>query len=678
MEFAKGAMGTLLPKLSELLKEEFDLQKSVKEGIMFLKAELESMQTALENVSMVPPDQLDKKIKIWARDVRELSYNIEDDIDTFMLHMDGLEPTKKNKFTRVIDKCQKSLFRVKIRHKIANSIRDVKSQVKEVMERRDRYQIDSVAITFQTIVDPRILALYEKATNLIGIGKASDDLIKRMYLIVVDDVWETSTWKIIKCSFIDSKCGSRVITTTRISQVAKEVAEEFGNVYIMEPLSDDNSKKLFYGRIFGANFKSPTSNQSIEVTGKILKKCGGVPLSIITIASLLADKPIGEWSTIYDSIGFGPIDQNEVVQNTRKILSFSYYDMPLYLKSCMLYLSIYPEDHWIEKDSLIWKWVAEGFVHVEQGKTLFEVGERYFIELINKSMIQPTETYGSVDGCRIHDMVIDLIRILAIEDNFVKIFDRVYVEQNSSSHRSTIGRITLHKRWNKDEDNSLAADLTQVRSFNVIGCHISMMPSLVSFRVLCILVLEGCDVNGSLNLRHLGNLCQLRLLRLIDTRLAGLPREIGDLVHLQVPEARKTGLKELPVTITNLSKLMRLCVNGETRVPTGVGNMRSLQELQLWWGAIDRFENFSMEVDRLTELRMLVICVDKMIEEGMAKALVKSLCGLRRIQNLAIHSLSPNETSGWEGFIHWEPSQELRRFSLFSIWLPRLVDCRCG
>ncbi|KAG8090596.1 hypothetical protein GUJ93_ZPchr0011g28494 [Zizania palustris] len=130
-------MGKLLDKVCEQLKVEYDLQKSVKEDIMKLNEELWRMHAALEKISNVPSDQLDDETKIWAGKVGELAYNIEDNIDTFMLRVDGPETTEKHSFRWLIDKCRTLLSKVKIRRRIANNIKEVMSQFKEVQELRD-------------------------------------------------------------------------------------------------------------------------------------------------------------------------------------------------------------------------------------------------------------------------------------------------------------------------------------------------------------------------------------------------------------------------------------------------------------------------------------------------------------------------------------------------------------
>jgi len=195
--------------------------------------------------------------------------------------------------------------------------------------------------------------------------------------IVIDDLWDMETWKFIKCAFAGS-VESKIITTTR----KLEVAEKVGGVYMIKPLSPANSAELLHTKIFGSEVKTDDSKFA-SVSNKILSKCGGVPIAIITIASLLATKPRDEWSKVYDSIGFGEHEKEDVVKDIRMILSFSYYDLPYHLQRCFLYLSLFPEDHWIEKNMLIWRWVAEGLVVPscsEHGVGLFELGKRYFDE----------------------------------------------------------------------------------------------------------------------------------------------------------------------------------------------------------------------------------------------------------------------------------------------------------
>ena len=82
MSVVTGALGSLAPKLAKLLHDEYKLQKGVKKQVESLSRELDSIYAFLHKVSDVPWDQLDEQVKLWAREVREASYDMEDVLDT--------------------------------------------------------------------------------------------------------------------------------------------------------------------------------------------------------------------------------------------------------------------------------------------------------------------------------------------------------------------------------------------------------------------------------------------------------------------------------------------------------------------------------------------------------------------------------------------------------------------
>jgi hypothetical protein len=315
----------------------------------------------------------------------------------------------------------------------------------------------------------------------------------------------------------DNNCGYRIITTTRIYDVANQV----GGAYKMKPLSPPNSQKLLYGRIFGSECKWNNEDtikcpdeKLAEVSDRILKKCAGVPLAIITIASLLASKGGNkiDWYEVCNSIGTG-LEDGQDVDNMRKILSFSFYGMPSHLRTCLLYLSLFPEDYKISKDRLIRMWIAEGFIKCrKQGESLLDTGESYFNELINRSVIQPLceEYNGLVDHCRVHDMMLDLICSISSEENFVTVLSDAY----HTSPTKKVRRLSIQS--NKVDHATLGASTSMLQVRSVVGFpyNVNVNPALPSFRLLRVLDLQHYEISQDCSLKFLGYLLHLRYIAL--------------------------------------------------------------------------------------------------------------------------------------------------------------------
>ncbi|XP_044959411.1 disease resistance protein RGA5-like [Hordeum vulgare subsp. vulgare] len=739
MEVAAGAMGPVIRKLGELLVRECNLKKRVKKGVKSLLTELEIMHAVLRKVGEVPSDKLEEPVRIWAGKVRDLSCDMEDAVDDFMVRVDegsSSKPTDMRSRVKKFLKKTATLFgKGKALHQICNAIEEAQDLSKELADLHKKYELDMCSTSNGATTDPRVLALHKHVGELVGIEHTRDELVKTLicedrspeeqlktlsivgagglgkttltkavyekikaqfdcaafvpvgqkpdipkvfkdllygldkvkfkdihnttkgenlliediteflvdkrYLIVIDDIWEEDIWKYIECALYKNKLQSRVITTTRNVSVSEACLNSTnGTIHRMRPLSDEDSQILFHRRIFQSEEKCPEDFQI--VSRDILRKCGGVPLAIITIGSLLVSghriKQKDEWMHVHNSMGRG-VTQGGVVKDMKGILSLSYYDLPPYLKPCLLYLSIFPEDFEIEREWLIWRWLAEGFIQCDKKENrLFEIGESYFNELLNRSLIQPAEINweGTVVTFRIHDMVLDLICSLSSEENFISILDND--EWHAPNLQRKFRRLSLHNiNANVQNQQFDSTSLSKVRTFAVFSpVTCDWLPSLSSFQFLRVLDLGNCgsqESSSGISLKYVGNLIHLRYLGLRNVDVQELPLDIGKLQLLQTLDIRGTRIQKLPASVVQLANLMCLRINDDLVLPRGMGNLTSLEVLGRV--RLSPSPHIAKELSHLTELRTFSInCVN--MDGDLIDILIKSLGNLQKLHNLRI------------------------------------------
>ncbi|CAN6344018.1 unnamed protein product [Urochloa humidicola] len=140
--------------------------------------ELEFMHAALHKVSKVPREQLEEPQRIWARDVRELSYDMEDIVDTFMVDVQGPDPPSKRGVKKIFKKVMRKVNKGMARHKVAQEINDIKERAKELAERHERYMVDDIAPAKKIPIDPRLNVMYVEVTKtIVGIEEAKEEVI---------------------------------------------------------------------------------------------------------------------------------------------------------------------------------------------------------------------------------------------------------------------------------------------------------------------------------------------------------------------------------------------------------------------------------------------------------------------------------------------------------------------
>ena len=499
----------------------------------------------------------------------------------------------------------------------------------------------------------------------------ADFLRGKRYLIVLDDIWSLDPWDALKVAFPDSNNDSRLMITTRTTQVASSSTKELGGtIYPLMPLSSEESWTLFCAKAFQGNSCPPDLK---TISQHILKRCEGLPLAIVAIGGMLAtkDNKIYEWDMVYRCLR-AELEENTKLKNMQEILLLSFNDLPCNLKHCFMYLSIFPEDHLINRNILIRLWMAEGFLPEIEGRTLEEVGQGYFNELLNRSLIQVGDRYGDdrIRSCRVHDFLRQIILLKSKDQNFVAI-----ANEENKRLPERVRRLSIHKGKMMDEYRN--NDFSRLRSLLLILEEVESVSSnfLRSFFDCGLRLLRVMDCRGaplSIFPEDITKLYNLRYLSLRDTDIKSIPHSIGKLWHLETLDLKNTFVEELPSEILQLQCLRQLIIyRYGSKSPTGIPQgfkafegMETLSSLRklLFVDATQGGADFLVSIGRLTQLTRLGIL---QLEAQLGHAVCSSIGKLKYLRSLTLETRTEDHVLNLQ-FTSFSPPQFLQRLYIIA------------
>ncbi|XP_047975169.1 putative late blight resistance protein homolog R1B-16 [Salvia hispanica] len=282
------------------------------------------------------------------------------------------------------------------------------------------------------------------------------------YLVIMDDMWNKEVWDKMKFFFPEYNNGSRIIVTTRMSNLAAHLTDS-NNLFKIGFLDEVSSWTLFSKTVFGEQ-SFPTHLESIGK--KIVEKCNGLPLSIVVVGGLMAKSEVTleYWEHIEKNLS--SIVNSENDDYCLRILKMSYDHLPAYLKPCFLYMGMFEEDCKILASTVVQLWISEGFLKPIDNKSLKTIAEQYFKELVDRNLISVHKwgILGSVIYYKIHDLLRDLSTKEAEKQRFF------YVSRDQSPRGLiTQQRIIIPRSTSKEKVQDALGNMAHARSYLVFN-----------------------------------------------------------------------------------------------------------------------------------------------------------------------------------------------------------------
>ncbi|KAF8645001.1 hypothetical protein HU200_066247 [Digitaria exilis] len=271
------------------------------------------------------------------------------------------------------------------------------------------------------------------------------------------------------------------------------------------------------------------------------------------LVSCNPNRPIGDWDKVCKSLFPEPVTTLSL-DGVRRLLDLCYNDLPGDLKTCALYLSIFPKGSKISMKRLTRRLIAEGFVSEKQGLTEEEVAETYFNQLMRRKLIRPVEhnSNGKVKSFQVHDMVLEYIVSKSSEENFITVVGGHWMMPPPGNK---VRRLSMQSSGSKHENMTKNINLSQVRSVTVFGSLKRLPFHSFNSGIIQVLDLEGWK---GLKQNHLHDICKMLVLKYLSlrrTEITKIPNKIGKLEYLETLDIRETHVEKLPKSVEKLKRI---------------------------------------------------------------------------------------------------------------------------
>lgn len=319
-----------------------------------------------------------------------------------------------------------------------------------------------------------------------------------------------------------------------------------------------------------------------------------------------------------------------------EVLLLSYNDLPTHLKHCFLYMSMFPEDHPVNRRMLIRLWIAEDFIKGASQKEPEDIGEEYLEELMERNLVQVSELEfdGRPRTCRVHSLMHKIALSKSEAERFCAVTGDV---------PEKIKRLSIQNSEFKVPDK-----VQLVHTFLSSISHWRIPPGIISnMKLLKILHLDHAILEALPS--GIKKLLLLKYLSLRNTRIKLLSISTGRLKLLETLNVKETFVTELPSSLVTLENLRHLLVGRYTiigheafnavqgvKVPKEIGKLTNLQKLSF----VRADHQLIQELQYLKKLRKLGI-VD--LPSNSGPFLCKAIEALKSLRSLSMASETSNQ-----------------------------------